>query len=248
MRTGACLLIDNSNTRTKFALAMGGKVSELRVLPTGELSMESICQLLAGWCFEQVCCSSVVPQTLEIIKDALKDYPLRVVHAGIDCGVNFSTYAGAATLGADRVVNALAAVRLVELPLVAVDMGTATTFEVVVQGEGGPRFAGGIITPGFQSFAACLPSCTAQLPEVIRDTGAPFIGRDTHEAMSAGVVTGYAGMLDSLLEGIEKELGKAVNIVLTGGDAAFFAPLLRHPSLLVPDLTIQGLAIAAGVR
>ena len=248
MKISACLLIDNSNTRTKFALATGGEVSGLRVLPTSELSIEGIHLLLTGWCFERVCCSSVVPQALEIIAEALKDYPLRVVHAGIDSGVDFSTYAGAATLGADRVVNALAAVRLVELPLVAVDMGTATTFEVVVQGTGLPRFAGGIITPGFQSFATCLPSCTAQLPEVIRDTSAPFIGRNTHEAMSAGVVAGYAGMLDSLLDGIEKELGEEVNIVLTGGDAAFFAPLLRHSVVMVPDLTIQGLAIAAGMR
>ena len=161
--------------------------------------------------------------------------------------LDFSAYPGVSTLGADRVANALAAVAHAPLPLVAVDMGTATTFEVVVQGSSVPCFAGGIIAPGFKSCAACLPANTALLPAVDASAPARFIGRSTREAMSAGVVAGYAGMLDALLDGIENELGESVSAVLTGGDAALFAPLMRHRGKCVASLTLQGLARWSGL-
>ncbi len=247
MSTDICLLIDNSNTRTKFALGTRTGVGEIRILPTRDLTVEGIRQLLAGWCFNRVCCCSVVPEAGGVISAALERYPLQWVKAASVKDVDFSCYPGIATLGADRVVNVLAAVSLVPLPLVAVDMGTATTFDVVVQGSSGPQFTGGVIAPGYKSFAACLPSSTAQLPEVVWNADAPFVGRNTSEAMSAGVVAGYAGMLDSLLDGIEREVGEVLHVVLTGGDAAAFAPLLRHSSKVCPGLTLQGLAIAAGL-
>ncbi|MBR5195919.1 MAG: type III pantothenate kinase [Akkermansia sp.] len=237
-----CLLIDNSNSRTKFALSTADGIGAPRILPTEELAAPAIRTLLADWCFGRVYACSVVPAAREIISDALAEYPVRwLTHDSVSL-VDFSAYPGVSTLGADRIANALAAVAHAPLPLVAVDMGTATTFEVVVQGGGAPIFVGGIITPGFKSFAACLPANTAMLPAV--ESGAPshFIGRSTREAMSAGVVAGYAGLLDSLLDGIENELGESVSVVFTGGDASLFAPLMRHRGKCVASLTLQGLA------
>lgn len=247
MAQDTCLLIDNSNTRTKFALGTADGVGEVRILPTAELTAGGIRELLADWSFGRACACSVVPSCREVIAAALDGISLRWVEAASESAVDFLSYPGVATLGADRVANALAAVALAPLPLVAVDLGTATTFEVVVQGDGRPRFAGGIIAPGYQPFAACLPASTAQLPPVVWRSGGPCIGRNTREAMTAGVVAGYAGMLDSLLAGIEREIGEPVHVLFTGGDAAAFAPLLHHAVTVVPGLTLQGLARAAGL-
>lgn len=245
MKPDTWLLIDNSNSRTKFALCTGDCIGSPRILPTAELSSPAIRALLADWCFSRVYACSVVPAARNVIMDALAEYSVNWLSPDTAPGVDFSTYPGVTTLGADRIANALAAVTHAPLPLVAVDMGTATTFEVVVQGGAVPCFAGGIITPGFKSFAACLPANTALLPEVDSAPSARFIGRTTREAMSAGVVAGYAGMLDSLLDGIENELGKSVSVVLTGGDAPTFAPMLRHRCVCVGALTLQGLAVWA---
>lgn len=247
MKLDTCLLIDNSNSRTKFALGTVGGIGSPRILPTGELTVPVIRELLSDWCFGRVYACSVVPAARAVIAEALGEYSVNWLSADAVSKVDFSAYPGVSTLGADRIANALAAVAHVPLPLVAVDMGTATTFEVVVQGGVCPCFAGGIITPGFKSFAACLPSNTALLPAVDAGVPARVIGRTTREAMSAGVVAGYAGMLDSLLDGIENELGESVSVVLTGGDAAMFGPLLRHRSICVASLTLQGLAAWAGL-
>ena len=242
-----CLLVDNSNTRTKFALGSRNGIDCIRMLPTRELTAESVWGLLSGWRFNRVCICSVVPAAMQILLEIFKDYPcLRVRNVGIS-SVDFSAYPGFSTLGEDRIVNALAAVDLAPLPVVAVDMGTATTFEVVVQGDKCPSFAGGVIAPGYKSYASCLSSHTAQLPALKMTVVGSVIGKTTQEAMAAGVVAGYAGMLDSLLDGIEHELGESVHVVLTGGDAAFFEPMLRHSCRLVADLTLRGLARAAGL-
>ena len=240
------LLIDNSNTRTKFALISGGKIGVIRVLPTAELAAENILQLVEDWHFDRVCLCSVVPAAAQTIQSAFVEYSVYVLRASAAGIVDFSSYEGIETLGADRVANALAAARYAACPLVAVDMGTATTFDVVLPGADKPVFAGGIITPGYHLFSQCLSSGTALLPEVAWNDRGPYVGRTTREAIAAGVCLGYAGMLDSLIDGIEKELGRAVTPVFTGGDAQRFVPLMRHSGKIVTELTLQGLALAAG--
>ena len=242
-----CLLVDNSNTRTKFALGSRTGIEGLRILPTQGLSVAAVQGVISTWKFNRVCICSVVPAAMMVLAEAFRAYPVLRVSEVQRTQVDFSTYPGISTLGEDRIANALAAVTLAALPVVAVDMGTATTFEVVVQRGACPSFAGGVIAPGYKSYAACLASNTAQLPEHEMVAGGPAIGRTTLEAMSAGVISGYAGMLDALLDGIERELGERVQVVLTGGDAAFFASMLRHSAMLVSDLTLRGLALAAGL-
>ena len=129
-----CLLIDNSNTRTKLMLCRPGAEVEVRILPTAEISHESLSRVLSGWSFERVCLCSVVPWAAKVIADCVGDVEFHQMDVESATGVDFSTYPGRATLGADRVANVLAAVQRVPLPLVAVDLGTAATFDVVVQG------------------------------------------------------------------------------------------------------------------
>lgn len=243
-----CLLIDNSNTRTKLMLCRPGAEVEVRILPTAEISHESLSRVLSGWSFERVCLCSVVPWAAKVIADCVGDVEFHQMNVESATGVDFSTYPGRATLGADRVANVLAAVQRVPLPLVAVDLGTAATFDVVVQGEHGPVFSGGIIAPGLSAVAGSLANATAMLPAVEMNADGPIIGRTTQEAMSAAVRVGYPGMVDALLSGIESELGRPVHVVLTGGDAASLAPSLHHQSVIVPLLTFEGIALVAGVN
>lgn len=247
MRAEPCLLIDNSNTRTKFMLCGGGAEPELRVLPTAEISAESLHALLSDWAFRRVALCSVVPWAAEKISSFMKRGELIHVCPENVNEVDFSGYPGCSTLGADRVANVLAAVRYAPLPLVAVDMGTATTLDVVVQGSGGPKFVGGIIAPGLSAVAGCLPCCTAQLPPVNLSACGPVIGRNTEEAMASAVCVGYPGMMDSLLDAIESELGERVHVIVTGGDAARLAPAMRHKCTLVPSLTLEGIARVAHI-
>ena len=241
------LLIDNSNTRTKFALHVPGPEIELRVMPTADISVPSVQKVLEGWSFESVCLCSVVPWAVAPLREACGGAEVQMLDSSVSDAVDFSDYAGLATLGADRVANVLAAVRRAELPLVAVDAGTATTFDVVVSKQGKPRFAGGVIAPGINAMAGCLHYHTAQLP-IVRDwQSVPVIGGDTAAAMGSALRIGYPAMVDAILDSIELELGQSIHVIMTGGDAAALLPLLRRPCQEVPLLTLEGIALAAGI-
>ncbi len=239
------LLVDNSNTRTKFALSIGGELGEVRILPTRDISCDSVLHVLRGWNFNSVCLCSVVPLAKAVIAEALSGYSIVYLSAALVKSVDFKSYSGVATLGADRVANVVAAVECAPLPLVAVDAGTATTFDVVVQGEDGPCFMGGVIAPGFSSVASCLHAKTAQLPELIAGEDGPVIGGNTREAMATALRVGYPGMISSILDAVEKEIGEKIHVVLTGGDADMLNVALERTCVTVPRLTLQGIAMVA---
>lgn len=247
-RKEVCLLVDNSNTRTKFALSGTGGAVEVRVLPTADISVSSVLDLLRGWLFSRVCLCSVVPWAAACIREALHEYPLVNVSPHISATVDFASYPGITTLGSDRVANALAAVNCASLPVVAVDLGTATTFDVVAGPLSHPVFRGGVIAPGYAAMATALCSRTAQLPDASVLVGGSVIGQNTRQAMSAAVRVGYPGMVDAILDAVESELGERISVILTGGDAETVAPLLRRKCKIEPLLTLQGIALAAGLR
>lgn len=242
------LLVDNSNTRTKFALCEEHGQVDMRVIPTVEISSSALQLLLQDWQFEKVCLCSVVPGASAVIRQVCKGKEIIVLDARTSDAVNFSQYPGIDTLGADRVANVLAAVRLLDLPVVAVDAGTATTFDVVTMGADGPCFRGGVIAPGIAAMARCLNLSTALLPVVEGWQSAPTIGRDTAESMGSAIRLGYPAMVDAILDSIEQEVGQPVHVVLTGGDAGALAPLLRRSCHMAPLLTLQGLAFVAGIQ
>jgi type III pantothenate kinase len=186
-----------------------------------------------------------VPAAAEIIRKFAYGRSVFELRAEVASGVDFSSYPGVATLGADRVANVLAALEYAPLPLVAIDAGTATTFDVVEKGNPMPCFAGGLIAPGLSAVAECLHAKTAQLPQCEPVGGVPIIGRNTREAMSSAIAVGYPGMVDSIVDGIETELGEPVHVLLTGGDAEWLASRMRRDVRIVPDLTLQGIAKAA---
>lgn len=242
------LLIDNSNSRTKFRLCINGKVGdELRILPTNQITEERVNDALSDWCFSSACICSVVPETAAVLRSSFS-CPVRFVTAHDNLPVDFSCYEGRATLGADRIANAVGALDWGHLPVVAVDLGSAVTFDVVVRGEHGkPCFIGGVIAPGLPVFYDYLGTRTALLPRLTHrcSSESVHIGQNTEQAMRCGLEAGGKGMLRGILSDIESDLGVRPFVIATGGDAFWAAKCLSEINLVDPMLTFRGLACVA---
>jgi type III pantothenate kinase len=149
------------------------------------------------------------------------------------------------TVGGDRIVNTLAGVTLYGTDLVVVDFGTATTFDCIT-GDG--RFIGGAIAPGLRTSADQLTRKAAKLPATELRRPGRVIGRRTEECIQAGVLFGAADAAEGMIRRIRAEWpgGGRPRAIATGGLAGLIAPLAPAIEEVVPDLTLQGLRIAAG--
>lgn len=148
------------------------------------------------------------------------------------------------SVGADRILNTLAAVERFKCDTIVVDFGTATTFDCITQ-DG--RFLGGVIMPGLRTSADQLTRATAKLPATDLEPPTRVIGRRTEECIRAGVLFGTADAVDGLVRRILKEwpTGRTPKVVATGGLAAVIVPLSSTIELADPDLTLHGLQLAA---
>lgn len=245
------LVIDNSNGRTKFALAEGGELcSEVRVLTTREITGKSVSDLLQGWAFQQAFLCTVVPAAAETLTRCLSSLvPVQRVCAGMPgLPVDFSAYPARETLGADRVANAVAgAVMQGGAPFIVIDAGTATTLDIVLPArEGGlPCYQGGSIAPGLGTLAAALHQSTAQLPSIPLELPRTAVGQNTVEAMQSGCVLGYRGLLRELIAEAELECACRFTLLATGGDAPLLVRLLPEIACADPLLTLRGIARCA---
>lgn len=234
------LLIDNSNTRTKLVFADAeGLRGEVRYIPTAELSAERIAEVVAGGCFSKVVICSVVPRCREIFLSAF-EVEVHFLSAVSPMKMNFD-YAGTATLGADRIANALAVADLYTLPAIAIDAGTATTFDVIENKNGRTVYTGGVIAPGIECFTSYLHQRTAALPVVSVTAECPPIGANTIQAMQAGALYGFCGMVQGILSAMSSRFALPPQQVFTGGDAQL---LLSHGGVkgrVEKYLTLYGL-------
>lgn len=160
-----------------------------------------------------------------------------VVGPGVKTGLRMA-YKDPGEVGADRIADVVAARADYGFPLIVVDLGTATTVEVI-DGEG--AFAGGLILPGVGLGARGLAARAARLPEVELRAPDALIGRSTEEAMRAGIVWGEVARLDGLADLIEGELGEGAPLVVSGEGAALIAGLLRHEATADASLGLRGL-------
>ena len=153
------LLIDNSNTRTKFALASGEHLDPGIIrIPTAALDRTAIEELRERLEFDASVLCSVVPAKSRVLRAALAGKPLHVVgcHSTLPIGIN---YPAPEQIGADRLANAVAAYQQWGAPAVVIDFGTAVTFDVVGLDGGQPSYLGGVITPGLASMTATPVNC-----------------------------------------------------------------------------------------
>ena len=149
-------------------------------------------------------------------------------------------YDDPAEVGPDRIADAVAARATYGAPVLAIDLGTTTNFEVI--DEHG-AFAGGIIAPGVALGARSLARAAARLPVIELRAPKRVIGRSTRAAMQSGVVLGEAARIDGLIDAVFSELGYEAPIALTGDGASSLAALLRHDVAVDNTLTLRGLAL-----
>ncbi len=241
MPSGAYLLIDNSNSFTKLALASDeellGKSQKLR---TSELTQAGLLKALKGWKFTRVILSSVVPKKGAEIAQALQDWPILHVSAKVNLGIGID-YPEPKTIGADRLANAVSAAALFGGPAVVVDFGTAVSFDIISRER---NYLGGVIAPGLEAMTDYFHQRTALLPKITLLEPPSAIGKSTRHAMLAGAVYGYRGLVRQILAEIKAELGaRRLRIVATGGYAELIAAGLPEIATVHPNLTLEGLRI-----
>ena len=186
--------------------------------------------------------SSVVPPVFNSVKTGvlkvIGKQPM-VVGSGLKTGLNIQVDSPS-QVGSDRIVIAVAALAEYTAPLILMDLGTATTIEVV---EPENVYMGGVIIPGVRTSLDALVNKAAQLPGISLDQPKKVIGTNTVDCLRSGMMYGTAAMLDGIIDRMEEELGHTSTLIATGGMAQFVTPLCKHSIILEKDLLLKGLNI-----
>ncbi len=246
------LAVDVGNTHTVLGVfdetGLDGhwRVSSNAALTADELRV-TIASLLAGDGqdlreIEHVIISSVVPRLTsayeEIARAASGRAPM-VVGPGLKTGMPIK-YDNPHEVGADRIVNGIAAYEELGGPVVVVDFGTATTIDVI---DATGAYLGGAIAPGVETSAEALFSKAARLSKVDLEAPPKVIGTNTRASVQAGLILGEAAMVDGLVRRVWAELGAQTPVMATGGLAQRMAPLCETITAVDPDLTLKGLIV-----
>ncbi|MEN6520697.1 MAG: type III pantothenate kinase [Armatimonadota bacterium] len=246
------LAIDVGNTNTTFAVFDGENIEADWRIGTVARRTEDEYLVLVSELMEHdnlkpdmidgVIVSSVVPATVfPLVRLAAKLFGisdplvLNADNAGVDVHYNPRS-----DVGADRLANAVAAHALYGEPVIVVDFGTATTFDVV--GADG-AYLGGAIAPGIETSLEALVTKAAQLRRVMYVKPPSVIGKSTIESLQSGVIYGFAGQVDGIVEKLREEVGKNARVIATGGLAALIASESRTIEGVDPLLTLNGLRL-----
>lgn len=246
------LVIDVGNTNTVFGVYTGStlyhhfRIESARGRTSDEyvILVQSLLEV-KGISPEAITASAiacVVPslaETFSRMVQSLFHHDPMVVGPGIKTGMPLLNESPR-EVGADRIVNAVAAYERAKAGLIVVDFGTATTFDVVSpKGE----YLGGVISPGVQISADALFSRAAKLPRVEIAMPPRVLGRNTLQAMQSGILYGYIGLVDGLVERLRAEMTFACRVYATGGLARIVAPESRTIEVVDDFLTLDGLRI-----
>lgn len=246
------LAINANNTNVKFAVydgerALGDWRIRTESARTADEYVVWLSQLmsLAGLKLADVTdaiIATVVPQALfnlrMLCERHLKAKPLIVGETGVTLGIQVLMDMPVREVGADRLANAVGGHVMFGRPLVIVDFGTATTFDVV---DAAGNYLGGAIAPGINLSLESLHAATAQLPRIAVAAPKRVIGKDTLTAMQSGVYWGYVGLIEGIVARIRAEFGAELTVVATGGLAPLFAKATPVIEKFEPEITMRGL-------
>ena len=244
------LAIEQGNTNTMFAIHDGQSwIAQWRSATESTRTADEyvvwLSQLLSmqglGFRAIDACIiSSVVPQSIFNLRNLSRRYlnvePLVIgenAELGVDVRIEKPSEAGA-----DRLVNAVGASMVYPGPLIVIDSGTATTFDIVAA-DG--AFEGGIIAPGINLSMQALHEAAAKLPRIAIQRPTRVVGKDTVGAMQSGVFWGYIALIEGLITRIKAERAEPMTVVATGGVASLFEGATDSIDHFDPDLTIRGL-------
>jgi type III pantothenate kinase len=246
-------VVDAGNTNVVAGVWEGDRLAaSWRFRTLHEQTVDELLLLLGGFFardgvsahVEACVLSSVVPPLTETLRAGMERLcgvePL-VVRPGVKTGMRVLVDRPE-EVGADRIVNSVAAFERVKGAVVAVDFGTATTFDCVsAQGD----FLGGVFAPGIGISAEALFQRAARLPRVEIARPARVVGRTTVACLQSGLYHGYLGLVDGVLEKLLEELPDAPKVIATGGFAELLTPGSRYIEEAVPHLTLEGLRLIA---
>lgn len=244
------LAVDVGNTQTVLGLFEGGTLVEhWRVSSRASMTADEVVVLVSAllgatgpaWdAVHRVIVSSVVPRLTDAWTDAARRAcacePL-IVGPGLKTGMAIR-YDNPHEVGADRIVNGIAAYAQFGGPVLVVDFGTATTIDVI---DADGAYLGGAIAPGIETSAEALFTKAARLSKVDLEDPGTAIGRNTRHSVQAGLLLGEAAMVDGLVRRVWAELGTETPVVATGGLAERIAPLCETVTSVDADLTLKGL-------
>lgn len=244
-RSSNYLLIDISNSFTKLAFASPTKVGLPKRIATEKLNRTFLRRLIKQRKIDRFVVASVVPRKNREVRAVA---PTRILwlNCGLKLGVGIN-YRAPRTIGADRLANAAAVAALYGCPAIVVDFGTAVTFDIVSEDN---AYIGGVIAPGLEAMTNFLYQRTALLPKISLKEPRRAIGRSTIEAMRAGAIFGYRGLVGEIIARIKAERfpRRTVHVIATGGYARLIAAKLKAISAIHPHLTLEGLRVVANLN
>jgi type III pantothenate kinase len=241
------LAVDVGNTQTVLGLFDGERLAEHRRLATERNRTSDELGALLGemvdlGAVDAICLSSTVPALVreyELFAERWAEAPILVVGPGATTGIPVR-YDDPREVGPDRVVNAVAAKERHGAPCIVVDFGTSTNFDVVsAEGE----YVGGVLAPGIEISMDALFARAARLMRVDFTEPPTVIGKTTVHSLQSGLVYGFAGQVDRIVEEIRGELGVEAPAIATGGLAEIVAPHSRTIEMIDPHLTLEGLRL-----
>lgn len=245
------LAIDVGNTNSKFALFRGDdlvgewrlQTSHNRTADEYALALTQLMELkdIHPADVRGAIIATVVPQALFNLRLLCQMYfniePLVVGEPNVELGMKV-LLERPQDAGADRIVAAVAGHKLYGGPLISIDFGSATTFDVV---DGDGNFVGGVLSPGIQLSIEAFYLMTARLPRIKVERTEKVIGKATVPAMQSGIFWGYVGLIEKIVKMIKAEYGKPMKVIATGGLAPLFIAETDVIDTTAPDLVLRGL-------
>ena len=239
------LVLDIGNTNITLGLYNGDELVEtFRLLSDKSLLAEdyllSLKKILANYEISKCIIGSVVKELDNVLKEACDrafNINTLVFNSNLKTGVELDV-AKPETVGADRIANAYAAKKLYSTPCIVVDLGSATTFDILSK-EG--KFFGGIIMPGINMQLNSLSEKTSKLPKIEPEQIEKVIGVDTKTCILSGVIRGHACAIEGLIDQCEKEIGERVTVIATGGLSQLIVQYMKRKfDYINPTLTLDG--------